>query len=224
MPGLGLKRGLGDELVVSPYATALAVLIDPARSARNLRRLAELGMLAELRLLRIDRLHRPRRRTACAQRRRIVRAYFAHHAGMTLVALANAVTGDRMIERFHADPRVRATELLLQERVPRRQPITEPRPLDETLVTPQGMSVPLRRYKTPHTVFPHTQFLSNGKYTVGVTNAGGGASIYDRLCVTRARRDATLDPGGHFIYLRDVRSGALVVLALHLVLHPPARR
>ncbi len=209
VPGLGLKRGLGDELVVSPYATALAVLIDPARSARNLRRLADIGMLAELGFYEsIDYTDRAGGRPA-PNDGVIVRAYFAHHAGMTLVALANAVTGDRMVERFHADPRVRATELLLQERVPRHQPITEPRPLDETLVTPQGLSVPLRRYKTPHTVFPHTQFLSNGKYTVGVTNAGGGASTYDRLCVTRARRDATLDPGGHFIYLRDVRSGAV---------------
>jgi cyclic beta-1,2-glucan synthetase len=217
VPGLGLKRGLGDELVVSPYATALAVLIDPARSARNLRRLADIGLLAELGFYEsIDYTDRGGGRHTSSEGI-IVRAYFAHHAGMTMVALANAVTGDRMIERFHADPRVRATELLLQERVPRRQPITEPRPLDETLVTPQGLSVPLRRYKTPHTVFPHTQFLSNGKYTVGVTNAGGGASTYDRLCVTRARRDATLDPGGHFIYLRDVRSGAVWSPSFHPV-------
>ena len=167
VPGLGLKRGLGDELVVSPYATALAVLIDPARSARNLRRLADIGMLGELGFYEsIDYTDRGAERHAPSDGV-IVRAYFAHHAGMTLVALANAVTGDRMIERFHADPRVRATELLLQERVPRRQPITEPRPLDETLVTPQALSVPLRRYRTPHTVFPHTQFLSNGKYSVG---------------------------------------------------------
>ncbi len=128
---------------------------------------------------------------------------------MSLVAIANAVTGDRMIERFHADPRVRATELLLQERVPRQQPITRAAAARRDVGHAAGLSVPLRRYRTPHTVFPHTQFLSNGKYTVGVTNAGGGASIYDRLCVTRSRRDATLDPGSHFIYLRDIRSGAV---------------
>ena len=209
VPGLGLKRGLGDELVVSPYATALSVMIDPARSARNLRRLADLGLLGDLGFYEsIDYTDRERG-TATKGEGVIVKAYFAHHAGMSMVAFANAVTGDRMIERFHADPRVRATERLLQERVPRQQPVTIPRPLDETLVTPQGLSVPLRRYKTPHTVYPHTQFLSNGKYSVAVTNAGGGASMHDRLCVTRSRKDATLDPGSHFIYLRDVRSGAV---------------
>ncbi|HEX4912767.1 MAG TPA: glucoamylase family protein, partial [Vicinamibacterales bacterium] len=193
VPGLGLKRGLGDEVVVSPYSTALAVMVDPARSARNLRRLADAGLLGDLGFFEsVDYTERTGSAAPVRGEGIIVKAYFAHHAGMSMVALANAVTGDRMIERFHADPRVKATERLLQERVPRQQPVTVPRPLDETLVTPQGLSVPLRRYKTPHTVFPHTQFLSNGKYTVAVTNAGGGASIHDRLCVTRARRDATL--------------------------------
>ena len=210
VPGLGLKRGLGDEMVVSPYATALAVMVDPARSARNLRRLAGVGLLGDLGFYEsIDYTDRTGSNAPTRGVGVIVKAYFAHHAGMSMVALANAVTGDRMIERFHADPRVRATERLLQERVPRQQPVTVPRPLDETLVTPQGLSVPLRRYKTPHTVFPHTQFLSNGKYTVAVTNAGGGASYFDRLCITRSRHDPTLDPGSHLIYLRDVRSGAV---------------
>ena len=210
VPGLGLKRGLGDEMVVSPYATALAVMVDPARSARNLRRLAGVGLLGDLGFYEsIDYTDRTGSSAPTRGEGVIVKAYFAHHAGMSMVAFANAVTGDRMIERFHADPRVRATERLLQERVPRQQPVTVPRPLDETLVTPQGLSVPLRRYKTPHTVFPHTQFLSNGKYTVAVTNAGGGASYFDRLCITRSRYDPTLDPGSHFIYLRDVRSGAV---------------
>jgi len=218
VPGLGLKRGLGDELVVSPYSTALAVLVDPARGARNLRRLAGMGLLGDLGYFEsID--YTDRTGAGVNSQGVIVNAVFAHHAGMTMVALANAVTGDRMVERFHADTRVKATERLLQERVPRQQPVTVPRPLDETLVTPQGHSVPLRRYKTPHTVFPHTQYLSNGKYVVAVTNAGGGATTYDRLCITRSRRDATLDPGSHFIYLRDVRSGAVWSPTFH-----PTRR
>ena len=131
---------------------------------------------------------------------------------MTLVALANALLGDRMVERFHADPRVQATELLLQERVPRdvgddraaaaRRDARRPRP---------AASVPVRRYRSPHTAFPHTQFLSNGNYVTSVTNAGGGASIWRGLPVTRWRRDATRDADGQFIYLRDVRSGDGVV-------------
>ena len=137
MPGLGLKRGLGDEVVVAPYATALAAAIDPARSADNLRRLADAGALGDYGFFdAIDYTQREGMATDAATGGVVVRAFFAHHEGMTLVALANAVFGDRMVERFHADPRVQATELLLQERVPRQRPTTEPRPLDEMRVSP----------------------------------------------------------------------------------------
>ena len=139
-----------------------------------------------------------------------------------LVAIANALTGDRMVERFHSDTRVRATERLLQERVPRQQPVREPRPNDESFAPSQGISVPIRRYRTAQTGFPHTQFLSNGKYAVAITNAGGGASMFERLCVTRSRRDATLDPGSSFIYLRDIRSGEVWSPTYHPTRREPA--
>ncbi|MGH6887475.1 MAG: GH36-type glycosyl hydrolase domain-containing protein, partial [Geminicoccales bacterium] len=133
----------------------------------------------------------------------------AHHQGMMLVAVANALLGQPMVERFHADPRVRATELLLQERVPRQTANTEPRPVEETRTSLPAPSAAVRRFRSPHTLLPHAQFLGNGNYTVVVTNAGGGASFCRGRAVTRFRRDATRDPGGQFLYLRDVRSGAV---------------
>ncbi len=206
VPGLGLKRGLGDELVIAPYATALAVMVDPARSAKNLRRLAAEGLFGEYGFFEaVD--YTDRSGGNISGKGTPVTALFAHHAGMSLIALANAINNDLMVRRFHSDPRIRATELLLQERVPRQRPVTEPRPEDVMSVSPQSMAVPLRRYRTPHTIMPHTQFLSNGKYAAAVTHAGGGASFSGRMAVTRSRRDATTDPGSNFIYLRDIRSG-----------------
>src|SRR5204862_3292926 len=64
-------------------------------------------------------------------------------------------------------------------------------------------------FRTPHTVYPHAAFLSNGRYVSVVTNAGGGGSTCRGLAVTRLREDAIGDPGGQYIYLRDVRSGAV---------------
>ena len=114
-----------------------------------------------------------------------------------------------MVRRFHADPRVQATALLLQERVPRHAPITQPRPAEATRVTAAIPAGALRRFRSPHTRYPHAQFLSNGAYVVVVTNAGGGASLCRGKAVTRYREDATRDPGSQFLYLRDVRSGSV---------------
>ncbi|OLC45204.1 MAG: carbohydrate-binding protein [Acidobacteria bacterium 13_1_40CM_65_14] len=226
VPGLGLRRGLGDELVVAPYATALAAMIDPARSAANLRRLAGAGLESDYGFFdAIDYTNRDADGHDEAATRapgvagHVVRSYLAHHEGMTLVALANTLVGDAMVTRFHTDPRVQATELLLQERVPRQAPTIHPRPLDEMRVIAPPPAVPVRRYRTPHTVFPHAQFLSNGNYVTVVTNAGGGSSFCRGLAVTRSRRDVTRDPCGECVYLRDVRSG----LVWSATYHPTAQ-
>ena len=217
IPGLGLKRGLGDEVVVAPYATALAVTIDPAASAANLRRLASIGLEGEYGFFdAIDYTPRGTDVTAHdAARGVVIPSYYAHHEGMTVVALANVLMGNRMVERFHAEPRVQATEMLLQERVPRDLAPVEPRPLDEMRVAAPAVSAPVRRFRSPHTLFPHTQFLSNGHYVTSLTNAGSGASVWHALPVTRWRRDATRDADGQFIYLRDVRSGAMWSATYH---------
>ena len=210
VPGLGLKRGLGEEVVVAPYASALAVAIDPAASTANLRRLADGGLEGTYGFLdAIDYTHRGPDALAPGEAAAgvVVATYMAHHEGMTLVALANALGGDRMVERFHADPRVQATELLLQERVPRGVAPVEPRPQDEMRVAGTITAAPARNFRTAHTLVPHTQFLSNGRYVAAVTNAGGGGSVWHGLPVTRWRRDATCDGDGQFLYLRDVRGG-----------------
>ena len=95
----------------------------------------------------------------------VVRAFFAHHQGMSLVALANVLCDDTFVKRFHADPRVQATELLLQERVPREAILSEPRPAESTTAAPSLPVFASRRFRSPHTTSPHTHFLSNGRYT-----------------------------------------------------------
>ncbi len=223
VPGLGLKRGLGDELVVAPYATALAAMVDPERAAHNFRRLAREGLSGPYGFYEaIDYTHRKTDDAESVSEPRphgssgtVVRAFMAHHQGMSLVALANALLDSPMVQRLHADPRVQAITLLLQERVPRHAPITQPRPAEETRVAAPAAAVAVRRFRSPHTRYPHAQFLSNGVYTAVVTNAGGGASFSRDKVVTRYREDATRDPGSQFLYLRDVRSGSVWSAAYH---------
>ncbi len=220
VPGLGLTRGLGDELVVAPYATALAAMVEPPAAAANLRRLEREGGRGDLGFFEsIDYVPRDadddRPHGTPAATGSVVRAYFSHHQGMILVALANVLLGDVMVRRFHRDPRVKATELLLQERVPRFTPTTTPRVAEDVRVPGAVLAVPVRRFRTPHTAVPHAQFLSNGSYVTAVTNAGGGSSTCRGLAVTRWRRDATADPAGQGIYLRDTGSGAVWSAGYH---------
>jgi len=216
VPGLGMKRGLGDELVIAPYATALAALVHPTAAAKNLRRLTRDGVLGAYGYYdAVD--YTPRRPEEPAadgpaagpagRPGTIVRTYLAHHQGMTIAAIAGALQGHRMVERFHADLRVQATELLLQERVPHHAALMRPRPDEGARIAAPVPPGAARRFRSPHTTFPHAQFLSNGHYTAVVTNAGGGASFCRGRAVTRRRQDATRDPGGQYLYLRDVRSG-----------------
>jgi len=215
VPGLGLKRGLADELVVAPYATALATMIAPGPSAENLRRLARERLTGTYGFFDAidytDRTvdHPDESSPSPPSRGTVVPDYLAHHQGMTLVALANTLLGNGMVERFHAEPRVKATELLLQERLPRYVATTEPRPEHDVRAPAPLPVVTSRRFRSPHTDVPHTQFLSNGTYVTAVTNAGGGWSAWKGLAVTRWHQDATCDAGGQFLYLRDVRSGAV---------------
>jgi cyclic beta-1,2-glucan synthetase len=205
VPGLGLKRGLSTDLVISPYATALASLVTPAGAAENLERLAAMGVEGRFGFYEaLD--YNPRGRevsTEASPRPTVVRAYFAHHQGMSLVALANVACHDVFVARFHADPRVQATELLLQERVPREAILSEPRPAESTTAPPMLPVYATRRFRSPHSTNVHTHFLSNGRYTTAVTNGGGGFSVWRDTSVTRRRDDRTSDGGAHFIYLRD---------------------
>ncbi len=213
VPGLGMKRGLAEDLVVAPYATALAALVDPTAAAANFRRLASEGAVGRYGFVEaLDYTPRktlPKNETppSDAGRLHVVHAWFAHHQGMTMVALANAALGAGMVRRFHADPRVIATEPLLQERVPRFQPVVRSRPEEPIRTEPLELGVNPRRFRSPDTLHPSAHFLSNGNYTTVVTNAGGGNSTWRGLAVTRRRADAVCDPGSQFFYLRDVRSG-----------------
>jgi cyclic beta-1,2-glucan synthetase len=205
VPGLGFKRGLADDLVIAPYATALALDVAPAAAYRNLERLAQAGYLGRYGFYEaID--FTPSRLNAKTEPV-VVRTFMAHHQGMSLIALDNALNARPMARRFMADPQLRATEALLHERVPRLA-ITMSPPAPESAVsggTAEHWSN-VRVFNDPQLPMPEVHLLSNMSYHVMVTHAGGGYSRWGDLAVTRWREDATRDAWGTFVYLRDRES------------------
>ncbi|HZM34226.1 MAG TPA: glucoamylase family protein [Burkholderiales bacterium] len=209
VPGLGLKRGLGENAVIAPYATALAAMVDPGAAARNFARLGALGALGRYGFY--EALDYTRARVPEGKELAMVRAFMAHHQGMTVVAIANALFDGRMRARFHAEPSVQATDLLLQERTPRDVALAHPRAEDvRASATVREMDLPrVRRIRSPHDATPQTHLLSNGRYSVMLTAAGSGYSRWGDLAITRWREDATRDDWGSYVFLRDVESGAV---------------
>ncbi len=209
VPGLGLKRGLIEDLVVTPYATVLAAMIHPRAAMENLRVLAKEGALSAYGFY--EALDYTHERLPQNQKHVMIRAWMTHHQGMSLVALDNALLNGRMEERFHSDPLVQATELLLQERIPVGVVAAHPR-AEEVLSGRVIRSLPgmvTRVYNSANLETPRTQLLSNGSYHLMITTAGSGYSACGRNAVTRWREDVTRDNWGAFVYLRDVRSGSV---------------
>ncbi|MBK7952151.1 MAG: glycosyl transferase [Deltaproteobacteria bacterium] len=207
VPGLGLKRGLSENAVVAPYATGLAAMVHPEAAARNFERLEREG--GRGRYGWYEALDYTPSRLPEGRPVAIVRAYMAHHQGMTLVSILNALQDGRMRSRFHADPSVRATDLLLQERTPRDVAVARPRAEEVDAAENVRELVPtmLRRFHSPHDTTPRTHLLSNGRYAVMMTAAGSGYSRWGAIAMTRWREDPTCDGWGSYVFLRDVESG-----------------
>jgi len=205
VPGLGLKRGLARDRVVAPYATLLAVPVDAGAAVANLAALRAAG--AEGPFGFYEALDFTPDRVARGHRCEVVRSYMAHHQGMGLCAIVNRLRDDVHCRRLRAEPAVRAVELLLQERVPTDAP--DIRPPEAALAAGVSDSPAVsRRLTRVDTPAPRSHLLSNGHYTVMVTNCGGGFSTCRGLAVTRWRNDPTRDHHGNFLYVRDTESGA----------------
>jgi cellobiose phosphorylase len=205
VPGLGLKRGLAEDLVIAPYASALALMVAPEAACQNLQRLAADGLSGKYGFY--EAVDYTASRLPHGTSSAVIRSFMAHHQGMIFLSLAYLILERPMQRRFESDPMFQATTLLLQERVPKagtsqlhttdfssvRAPAAEP-------------EMPVRVLGTPDTPIPEVQLLSNGRYHVMVTNSGGGYSRWKDLAVTRWREDTTRDNWGTFCYIRDVNS------------------
>ncbi len=207
VPGLGFKRGLGDDLVIAPYASLMAVQFDSKAVAENLARLVDCGCLGLYGLY--ESIDFTPERLPQGTSSTVVREYMSHHQGMILMGLVNFFHKDVMVRRMHADPRIQSTELLLQEQVPQAVPLQNPyaedvkgiRRLTAALVEIDPWSVPVQ------TPIPQMNLLSNGSYNLLISNMSGGYSSWRGVDLTRWQPDGALDPWGSWIYIQDLKEG-----------------
>jgi cyclic beta-1,2-glucan synthetase len=209
VPGLGLKRGLSENLVIAPYATGLAAMVDPRAAMQNYAHLATVGALGAYGFY--EALDYTRTRLPEGTDVVIVKAFMAHHQGMTVAAAANVLFDGRMRARFHSDAMVQAAELLLHERTPRDVSVAHPRAEEvKAAARIDDHQLPtLRRLYTPHSAAPQTHILSNERYAVMLSAAGSGYSRWGDIGITRLQEDATRDDSGSYVFVRNTASGAV---------------
>lgn len=207
VPGLGLKRGLSEDLVIAPYASALALMIMPEAACSNLERLAGEGFMGDYGFY--EAIDYTTIRLPRGQTKAVIKSFMAHHEGMSFLSLASVLLDRRMQKRFETYPLFQATILLLQEKVPRATTFfSHISGATNTHLTANNQEAPFRVFDSPNTPFPEVNLLSNeGRYSVMITNSGGGYSRWKDIAVTRWREDSTQDNWGAFCYIRDAENG-----------------
>ncbi len=222
VPGLGLKRGLAEDLVIAPYASILATPLVAVDVVHNLERMRKLGLSGRYGFYEaMD--FTPGRAPDGPARGVVLPTFMAHHQGMILVSLDNALHDFPMQRRFHAEPRVQAADLLLQERIPHQVPLKNP-PIELADHVPSARAVhgaTARAYTTPHTLSPRPHLLSNGSYVAMITNAGAGYNRRQQIAMTRWHEDVTTGGWGAFCYVRDLDSGKVWSTAYLPTSHEP---
>jgi cyclic beta-1,2-glucan synthetase len=204
VPDLALKRGLSKDLVIAPYATALALQVEPHQSVRNLSALEAEGALGPYGFRDAIDYTRP----SPGSRKALVGAYMAHHIGMSLVAFDNVLHANVWQRRFHSDPLVRSAELILQERIPRRLVLQDLATQDDFARVPTETEKPaVRELDTANTAQPRIAILGSVPYTSIISNSGSGLIQYGALAVNRWRNDGTRDNRGQWCYVKDLSTG-----------------
>ncbi|WP_368858627.1 glucoamylase family protein [Janthinobacterium sp. FW305-128] len=206
VPGLGLKRGLADDLVVAPYASMMGLMVQPEASCQNLQRMQAAGYMGRYGFF--EAIDFTTARLPRGQGSAIIRSFMVHHQGMGFLALSYLLHDRPMQRRFESDPLLQSALLVLQERTPQAGAFYSN--TAELAVLRSGapeQAMPMRILTQANSAVPETQLLSNGRYHVMVSNAGGSYSRWKDLSVTRWREDSTRDNWGNFCYLRDLDDG-----------------
>lgn len=219
VPSVAFKRGLAADLVIAPYASMIALPVDPPAVMDNLGALERVGALGRYGLY--EAIDYTASRLQLGQDKAIIREYMAHHQGMILLSLVNVMLDNRMVDRFHSDPRIQSVELLLQEQIPHAVEVQFPPPEHTGPTRPNQIQLNTAAWTAPvDALVPQVHYLSNGHYGVVIDGAGGGYSQWNEMAVTRWRADTTLEDWGQWLYIRDQDDGALWSAA-HSPAHVP---
>jgi len=200
--GVGLKRGLANELVISPYSTVMALQTDFRGAYDNLIKLTGEGLEGIYGFY--EAADYTKNRIPSEESKAIIKCFMIHHEGMSLMALDNILLNNILQKRFHSLPRVKATELLLQEKISKRVVYDREHKFNVSETTMGKQKIIVRKYTTANTESPETHLISNGDYSLMISNSGAGYASRNATMIYRWKEDVTKDNTGMFVYIKNV--------------------
>jgi cyclic beta-1,2-glucan synthetase len=220
VPGLGFKRGLGDDLVIAPYASMMALMVAPEEACKNLQQLSAQGFEGKFGFY--EAIDYTPSRLPRGQTNAVIRSFMTHHQGMGFLSLAYLLLDRPLQKRFESDPLFQATMSLLHERVPKATATySNTTELADIRTASNDQEMQMRVLQRPDSRTPEVQLLSNGSYHVMITSAGGSYSRWNDMSITRWREDSTRDNWGAFCYVRDMEDGRFWSTAFQPTLTQP---
>jgi cellobiose phosphorylase len=204
VPWLGLKRGLEDDMVVSPYSVFLSLNYVPNKAIDNLRRLEKEEMYDKYGFYESIDYTIPRLKYG--KRYETVKTYMAHHQALSLLAINNFINRNILVKRFMNNPEIEAVDILLQERTPEKAIITKEKKEKIQKVKPKDYQNYIEKtYTKIEDRLNVANTISNGNYTVCTKQNGEGFSKYNGILINRFKETADYKQGILF-YIKDVAS------------------
>ncbi len=204
VPGIGLKRGLIDELVIAPYATVMALMINFKDAIDNMKHFISCDFMGRYGFY--EAVDYTKDRIPKGEKKAVVKCFMVHHEGMSFMALDNVLQSNILQKRFHSIPEVKSAELLLQEKVPKIVTYDREYRFNVSEKNEENQTIIVREYDTANTEFPEVQLLSNGHYSLMLSNSGAGYAKKEDMMVYRWREDATIENKGMFFYIKNLNS------------------
>ncbi|MEG2275258.1 MAG: glucoamylase family protein [Clostridia bacterium] len=203
IPWLGYKRGLNNDLVVSPYSTILMLAVAPKQAMMNLERLKQMGCYSTFGFY--EAIDFTKKHLKYNQKNEVVKSYMAHHQGMAFTAINNFLNENKMQSRFHLNPEIEATEILLKERTPIKIAIKEK-------ITDKD-NVFVQKEISKFTSFvghiskidgdiPKVNILTNGKMSITTLDNGSSYIKYKDKCINKGLYK-NVEEAGNFITFED---------------------
>ena len=213
IPWLGLKRGLEEDIVVSPYSTFLSLEDEIEAGIQNIRRLEAEGALGKQNMYGKYGFYESIDYTPVRMKNNkkvVVKTYMAHHQGLIFLSLNNLLNNNILKKRFECNPEIEMADILLEERMPVQMIITKEK--KEKIIKNKNLnynSYVERTIDNPKKISPNINVIANDKYKILIDDFRNSISEYEDVMVNNFKETNEIKKGISF-YIKNLKSKKII--------------